>query len=1007
MTARRAADRRKADWLPYLAVAGAIALMTIAVTVTEILREADRQDERALARTESATRLLSHQLQGVFSKIELSLSTLTFQYAEGRGGTGAARETSASSGAATAPRPGGVSEPGAGPSSTTSPLDRLLISQKALLPEIEYLRITDAQGVLRASSQPLPVAPVSVADLALFTRTREAPDSRLVVTGPFVGRVSGKWVMTFSRRLVDADGRFAGVVYASISSDYFSKVFPEARIGPSGIVTLRLADTTLFYRHPESSERESALGTRSDQIAAAWQGRREGHLLMRSPVDGIERMHVFSRVGEYPFYVSVGQATADRSYDWEGVRWLVGGLATGVVLIVSGAAWVAWRSRRHRSRAEALQARSEDRLRLAMEASNDGLWEWDIRSGASYCSPAYLSMLGYEPGSLPDNVEDQLVGLLHPEDRNWVLAEAQRRLEQEGRYVIEFRLRCSDGSYKWILSRGKVVERDASGRPARAVGTHTDLTARKELELRLREANKELRAIFDAAPIGIALIRDRVVLRCNQALERILGAEDNGLTGLPTRAWFPDEEAWQAFGVAMGQALERNERHAGVQLLRRRDGTPFWAEFSAQALDPSDPHRGVVAIVTDITEKREAEAALREAKERAESSSRSKSTFLANMSHEIRTPMNAILGFAYLLKDQVAVPEQREMLGQIGDSASHLLNVLNDILDLSKIEAGKLELEDQEVHLNEILDQIVSMLSEQARVKGLTLESRVDTIAPGLRGDATRLTQALLNLANNAVKFTPAGHVRLSITAIEDRPDQALLRFEVEDSGVGIPAEAQSRLFQVFQQADDSTTRRFGGTGLGLAITKRLAHQMGGEVGVRSAPGEGSTFWFTARLRRRADAAGAPAGRPEDASPTGAQTALEGLRSRHAGARVLLVEDDRVNQRVARALLTRAGLEVDVADDGAAALDAVGQAEDGYALVLMDQQMPKLDGLEATRRLRRMPAGANLPIIAMTASAFQEDRDNCREAGMDDFVPKPVDPERLYQAVLRWLDARA
>ena len=272
----------------------------------------------------------------------------------------------------------------------------MLVSQKALLPEVEYLRITDAQGVLRASSQPLPETPVSVGDLALFTQTRDAADRQLVVTGPFLGRISRKWVVTFSRRLSDADGRFAGVVYASVSSDYFARVFPDARVGPSGVVTLRLEDTTLFYRHPESSGTDDQIGKPSAGVAQAWNGRTEGQQLMRSPVDGVERVYAFTRVGDYPFYVAVGEATADRSHDRRNFGWLVGGLAGGVVLIAGAAAWITWRARRHRARAEALHARSEERLRLAMDASTDGLWEWDIRTGESYCSPAYFSMLGYE-----------------------------------------------------------------------------------------------------------------------------------------------------------------------------------------------------------------------------------------------------------------------------------------------------------------------------------------------------------------------------------------------------------------------------------------------------------------------------------------------------------------------------------------------------------------------------------------------------------------------------------
>ena len=499
-------------------------------------------------------------------------------------------------------------------------------------------------------------------------------------------------------------------------------------------------------------------------------------------------------------------------------------------------------------------------------------------------------------------------------------------------------------------------------------------------------------AILRNASIGIAVSREQRFVLANPRFEQMYGWPPGTLLGQSGRVVWDSDDDYRRIGATLGPALARGEAVEIEIPARRFDGSSFLARITGKAIDPTHPaHGGTIWIVEDITERRQVEQALARARDAAEAASRAKSAFLAKTSHELRTPLNGLIGLARLAAAaDTSEARRQQYLLQIGDTAQALSAIISDILDLSKIEAGKFELESVAFDLGELLRGLQRAYATLAEARPIALRLDLGPGVEGLvRGDLVRTRQILSNYLGNALKFTARGEVRLHA----HRLDAQRVRFEVHDTGPGIDAGTQTRLFRPFTQADESTTRRYGGTGLGLSICRELATLMGGEVGVQSRGGDGSCFWAELPL-------------PATTAPASALTADEPALDALQGATVLMVEDNPVNMLIAAAMLERWGVRVEQASDGQQAVQAVRRRAQHGALfdaVLMDVQMPVMSGHEATRALRREFSAERLPIIALTAAALVSEREQALAAGMNDFLTKPIDEKRLHQTLLRWI----
>jgi len=552
---------------------------------------------------------------------------------------------------------------------------------------------------------------------------------------------------------------------------------------------------------------------------------------------------------------------------------------------------------------------SELRWQFVLEITSDGIWDWNIETDHAIYSTRWKSMLGYSNHDiLPTNQEWKT--RIHPDDQAMVGGSMQAYLAGSlPSYKVEYRLKCKDNTYKWILGRGMVVSRDQENLPLRMIGTHTDITTFKEEELLLKK--HKAAAEFDAKVKNLALIK---------------------------------------------QAQNMKE-HVSQQVFQRTE-----------------------ELQTSIT--------------KAEQAVLTKSQFLSNMSHEIRTPINAIMSIAFLTLQTDLTAQQHNYLSKIDSSAKWLLGILNDILDFSKLEAGKVELEQQHFELHSVLTFLKTVATPLIGNKDVSLRFEVPLSIPThFIGDSLRLGQVLLNLTSNALKFTHMGSVTLKIQLLSLEAQQARLHFSVTDTGIGLDLDHKNKLFEAFNQADNSTTRIYGGTGLGLSISKQLVQAMGSAINIESQEGVGSCFSFIITLA----VATSPASNPLPKTSLKHEVKYPSLLN----ARILVVEDNLVIQEFIPDIMGHEGMLVDLANNGVEALTLLEQ--NVYAAVLMDCQMPIMDGFEASRRIRANPRFDSLPIIAMTGNVDASDHQRCLDCGMSDFISKPVDWEQAFLTLDKWI----
>ncbi len=988
---------------------------------------------------------------------------------------------------------------------------------------------------------------INIADREYFREHLEGRSHGLAISAPIEARPSGAWAITLSRRANFADGSFAGIVNVFVELAAFEKFYQTLNLGRHGAVVLRDAEMRLLARHPRlQSDRGLVLEEHPIRQFLA-KGSERGVYIDVSPADGVKRLYSFRRVGKYPLYVLAAIAEWDYLEEWRKHLFWYGGAGLVIVLLslkltrVARYGLLKWQS-------------NERKYRYIIENAPIGVFQCDHLGQNLFANSTLARQFDC------DSVDEFLANYGSPERRfadSARLAEFSDSLRNQ-KEVREFEARAilDDGTIKWFSLSARKDEHSGL-----VNGFTLDITDRKQTEEKLRISEERLRLTLEVAQIGIF---DWDVRRDSFVVSPIYYS----MLGYWPKEGLGDREEWldrlhpadrEMVAEKIGSVLaKRADAYSYEARMRHADGDYRWLSVKAFNVECGDDGAvsRILGVRMDITERKRNEeeleryknglerlvsertAELQEARQQADAANRAKSDFLANMSHEIRTPMNGILGLTRLALDTDLDERQQDYLRKVLNASQALLGILNDILDYSKIEAGRIDIEAVDFCLEDILRATGDLFSFRAEEKGIELFIDMAPDVPEcLVGDPLRLSQIIDNLVGNAIKFTERGEVHLRVEKRDATADSVCLRFAVRDTGIGLTAEQSSRLFQPFVQADAGITRKFGGSGLGLTICKRLVEMMSGQIALSSEPDRGSTFVFTiwlglpdAEYRERKigrglqdlramrtlvvddqdtsllilrsileswhfpvvtansgelglqlfkaaeqrgepfelllldwkmpgmsglDFARAIAGiKPDNRPPISvmvtaygrdeladatrgaeidgligkpvtpsdlfdvliglqrhetrrtlpvpavfktAHALLEGIR----GAHILLVEDNELNQQVASEFLQKGGLRVTVANHGREALEMLENRT--FDAILMDLHMPVMDGLEATRRIRALPVGKDLPIIAMTAAAMAQDRAASTAAGMNDHVAKPVEPRELAEALARWI----
>ena len=935
-------------------------------------------------------------------------------------------------------------------------ISQYLVDQASRLPHVAYLRGTDPSGNIVYGPGVAGTA-VNLSDREFFIKLRDNTGLGLYMAKPVISKMSGRALVTFARRVNNPDGSFGGTVYCAIHLEELEHILSAIEMNPGGSIALRDRDLGSVARHVFGARNVIPMGDAhiSNPFRAALDSNAtEGtYVSDATSKDDVPRIYSYQVSAKYGYLANVGEGV-DLAYAQARRESAV--VAAFAVLLCFAISLLAWRSVRARARQQDLFGNLAESSSLVQEQEKSHrLLLTNLHTGiVVHAADGHITFSNVQASKLLGLSEQQMQGKTTI-DPAWHFVDIQGNTLAVEDYPVSKVIASKqtiesevlgvtmpgNAGLVW-LDVGVVPEFDGNGALRQVVANFHDITERILAEQARSRAARALRLLSDTNMAiarhehRIALLEDVCRLVCERGgyLIALVGfAEDDAQKSVQVVAqhgmvetnlndihvsWSESSEygkgttgtAIRSGRFHVNRDLDERPEMAGWHARAQRFG--FRSSIAVPFLKRTGKRGALMLYAAELDAFNADEVALLEElvinlahgldalddqtrRIQAESAAQAKTNFLANMSHEIRTPLNAITGMAYLIRRDGVTPAQAMKLDKLENASQHLLAIVTDILDLSKIDADKLEIEKAPVQVEAIVFGVVSLLMERAQSKNIALHTEVAVLPQNLVGDFTRLQQALVNYVTNAIKFTDSGKVTIRASVLEESDESALLRFEVSDTGIGIDQTSLERLFVAFEQADNSMTRKYGGTGLGLAITKNLAILMGGTAGAESQVGVGSTFWFTARLGKQKTF--------EESSVQPTSTDIkEFLQARCAGLRVLVAEDEPLNAELALILLEDIGFTVDVAEDGQAALECAGKF--AYPLILMDVQMPRMNGMDATRAIRLLPAHARTPIIACTGNAFTEVRGRCMEAGMTGFITKPTLPDVLYAAILDALE---